>query len=251
MKNVSELRQANNQPDPNKYYRKFEGKMLIQSFNICIKNGEKRDKFLDKFINNNTVISSKGDENFISEFSLFQNEKQKENAIKLDKDEKIGYKAKYIINLGKHKKSKKEKKLLKKKENVIINSEGWHLFFENLVADKNNIIQVFKENNYLPLISEYIVADNKKDTHVFLLFHSSYTYNEKIHPDVFNYKEIMPQISECKYWTENQALMNLCKDPNNYITNIDRKRMETTRQNLLFLDYDIVALAKMGKISLH
>lgn len=251
MMNASELRQANYQPDPNKYNRKFEGKMLIQSFNICIKNGEKRDIFLDKFINNNTVISSKGDENFISEFSLFQNEKQKENAIKLDKDEKICYKAKYIINLGKPKKSKKEKKLLKKKKNVIIDSEGWHLFFDNLVADKNNIIQVFKENNYLPLISEYIVADNKKDTHVFLLFRSSYTYNEKIHPDIFNYKEIMPQISECKYWTENQALMNLCKDPNNYITNIDRKRMETTRENLLFLDYDIVTLAKMGKISLH
>ena len=250
MMNVSDLIQANYQSDPNKYNRKFEGKMLIQSFNICIKNGEKRDKFLDKFINNKTV-KSKGDENCISEFSLFQNEKQKENAIKLDKDEKICYKAKYIINLGKPKKSKKEKKLLKKKENVIIDSEGWHLFFDNLVADKNNIIQELKENNYLHLISECIVADNKKDTHVFLLFRSSYTYNEKIHPDVFNYKEIMPQITECKYWTENQSLTNLCKDPKNYITNIDKKRMETTRQNLLFLDYDIVTLKKKKKISLH
>ena len=76
MMNASELRQTNCQPDPDKYNRKFEGKMLIQSFNICIKNGEKRDKFLDKFINNKTV-KSKGDENCISEFSLFQNEKQR------------------------------------------------------------------------------------------------------------------------------------------------------------------------------
>ena len=61
----------------------------------------------------------------------------------------------------------------------------------------------------------------------------------------------MPQISECKYQTDNQALLKLCKDPNNYITNIDSKRMETARQNLSFLDYDIVKLAKMGKISLY
>ena len=45
MMNASELSQENYQPDPNKYNRKFEGKMLIQSFNICIKNGEKGMNF--------------------------------------------------------------------------------------------------------------------------------------------------------------------------------------------------------------
>ncbi len=86
---------------------------------------------------------------------------------------------------------------------------------------------------------------------MFLLFNSSYTYNKKIDPEVFNYKDIVPKISECQYWTDNKTLLNLCKDPNNYITNIDGKRMETARQNLSFLDYDIIKLAKMGKISLH
>ena len=94
--NTSELRQANYQPESKKYNREFEGKMLIQSFNICIKKGEKKDEFLDKFINNKTV-KSKGDDNCISEFSLFQNEKQKENAIKLDKDEKFVIKSNTLL----------------------------------------------------------------------------------------------------------------------------------------------------------
>ena len=247
---ASELRQVNYEHEAMKHIKNFEGKMHVQSFNVNNKEEEKKDKFQDDIMNKNEV-NNKGDENCVKEFSLIENEKQEENCLKLDEEEKLRYKAKFIINLGNPKKSKKEEKLSKKKGNVIIDSEGWYLLFKNFIADKNSIIQVFKVNYYLPIISEYIVANSAKDTHVFLLFNSSYTYNKKIDPGAFNYKDIMPQISECKYWTDNQALLKLCKDPNNYITNIDSKRMETARQNLSFLDYDIVKLAKMGKISLH
>ena len=248
--NTSELRKVNDEHDSKKHIKNFEGKMHVQSFNVDIKKEEKKDEFQDDIMKNNKDNNKRG-ENCGNEFSLLEKEKQEENCLKLDEEEKLRYKAKFIINLGNPKKSKKEEKLSKKKGNVIIDSEGWYLLFKNFIADKNSIIQVFKVNYYLPIISEYIVANSAKDTHVFLLFNSSYTYNKKIDPGAFNYKDIMPQISECKYWTDNQALLNLCKDPNNYITNIDRKRMETARQNLSFLDYDIVKLAKMGKISLH
>ena len=247
---ASELRQVNYEHDAMKHIKNFEGKMHVQSFNVNNNEEEKKDKFQDDIMNKNEV-NNKGDENCVKEFSLIENEKQEENCLKLDEEEKLHYKTKFMINLGKPKKNKKEKKLSKKKGNSIIDSEGWYLLYENLVADKNNIVQAFKVNYYLPIISEYIVANSEKDTHVFLLFNSSYTYNEKISPEVFNYKDIVPQISECQYWTDNKALSNLCKDPNNYITNIDGKRMETARQNLSFLDYDIIKLAKMGKISLH
>ena len=82
---------------------------------------------------------------------------------------------------------KKLKKCSNNKKNTI-SSQCWHLLYKNLISDnKQNIINILKNNPNIPEIKEYIITNIQSDTHVFLKLNKIYNYNKKYNDDIFKY----------------------------------------------------------------
>ena len=142
---------------------------------------------------------------------------------------------------------KKLKKCHSKKKNKI-SSQCWHLIYKDITADKQDIINSLKKTANIPVIDEYIIANIQSDTHVFLKFISNYSYNKKVNDDNFKYDNIVPVITPCKYWTEIDVLLK--DDEKNYITNIDKEKMELARKNKSVLNNDVISLVDEGLIDI-
>ena len=113
-----------------------------------------------------------------------------------------------------------------------------------------SIIKVFEENEKMPHLKQYIIASDNIGMHLYIEFGSNLTFNKNINPNNFNYENNIPKISECDKWTEIDGLLYLCKDENNYITNIDIKKLDFERNNRLIQLNSINKMVKMGEIIL-
>ena len=158
------------------------------------------------------------------------NFKDKKNTIKYSKN--------------KHLRNKRSKKRHSIKSNRL------YLYYKNKNIDKMSIIKVFEENEKIPHLKQYIIASDNIGMHLYIEFGSNLSFNKKINPNNFNYENSIPKISECDKWTEIDALLHLCKDENNYITNIDIKKLDFERNNRLIQLNGINKMVKMGEIIL-
>ena len=157
-----------------KTHKKFNNIKMIHSTSINyiakenkIKNNinnNLEEKSFDTFdtntINTNDILETK---------FLYLDEDEEELKEKKNLEEKIILKKNF-------KNKKKDNKL---KENINIKSKTWYLLFKNIIADKKSVIKKLKNSENLPQIKEYIVANIKTDTHVYLELNKMYTYNKK------------------------------------------------------------------------
>ena len=142
---------------------------------------------------------------------------------------------------------KRLKKCRSKKKNKI-SSQCWHLIYKDIKADKQDIITSLKKSANIPDIDEYIIANIQSDIHVFLKFISIYSSTKKVNDDNFKYDNVVPVISPCKYWTEIEVLLK--DDEKNFISNIDRDKIELARRNKIVLNNDVISLVDEGLIDI-
>ena len=212
--NVNDIYNSQNN---NMINRKLKTKEKLRS-SCLLNNKRKRSPYIDipdDDINDNTSYDNPGFKN-MSDIKQFQENMMNNHNLNLSEDEDDK-----VIPMKKKKGWPKGKKRKKKVINDILNARckcillRYNKIMNLSLKEKEKLLKIAYDNFKKGTIEYYAVADNRKDTYMFLQYFDTIEINENENK-LLKYKDITPEISIIYNIS---FMLNICTDYSSYYSN--------------------------------